>query len=132
MLQVGAKLEAFDDTLVHRRLEDAVAALAVPLGHVHRNVRVAQKVFRLRRLELLADEADADASAGKDVLAVDLHGHVERAQDPGRRVCRILGSADAVEQDGELVAAEARNRVGRPHCDPEPRPTSCSTSSPAA
>ncbi len=36
------QLEPLDDALVHRRLEDAIAALAVALCHVHRHVGVAQ------------------------------------------------------------------------------------------
>ena len=42
VLQIGAQFETLDDAFVHRRLEDAVAALAVALRHVHRDVGVAQ------------------------------------------------------------------------------------------
>src|SRR5437667_242872 len=35
VLQIRAELEPLDDALVHGRLEDAVAALAVPFSHVH-------------------------------------------------------------------------------------------------
>ena len=36
------------------------------------------------------------------------------AEQPGRRVGGVGQVGDAVEQHGELVAAEARDRVGRP------------------
>ena len=46
-LQLRLELEPLDDALVHRRLEDAIAALAVPLGHVHGQVGVAEKLLRV-------------------------------------------------------------------------------------
>ena len=45
LLQLGLQLEPLDHALVHRRLEDAVAALAVALRHVHRDVGVAEQLL---------------------------------------------------------------------------------------
>ena len=72
------------------------------------------------RAELAVGEADADARARVDLLAVDLELTLERAEDPPRDVRRLLGVLDPVEQDGELVAAEARDGVGRAHRCLEP------------
>ena len=44
-LQLRLQLEPLDDALVHRRLEDAVAALAVALRHVHGDVGVAEQLL---------------------------------------------------------------------------------------
>ena len=44
-LQVRAELEPGEDTLVHLRLEHAVAALAVTLGAVHRRVGIADELL---------------------------------------------------------------------------------------
>ena len=41
-LQLRLQLEPLDHALVHRRLEDAIAALAVALRHVHGDVGVAE------------------------------------------------------------------------------------------
>ena len=105
---------------MHRRLEDAVAALAVALGHIHRNVGVPQELGRGRRVHVLADETDADARARKDVLAVDLHRQVERSQDPRRRVGGVCRAFDAVQEHGELVASEAGDGVRGSHGDLQP------------
>ena len=42
-LQLRAQLEPFEDALVHRRLEDPIAARSVALADVHRGVRVADQ-----------------------------------------------------------------------------------------
>ena len=72
VLQIRAKLQPLDDAFVHRRLEDTVTALAVALGHVHRDVCVPEQIGGGGCLELLTDEADADTRAREDVLAFDL------------------------------------------------------------
>ena len=46
-LQLRLELEPLDHALVHRRLEDAIAALAVALGHVHGHVGVAEQFLRV-------------------------------------------------------------------------------------
>ena len=65
---------------------------------------------------LVAGEADADARARIDVLAVDVERTLEgrRGRAPATSAASVE-SVDAVEQDGELVAAEAGDRVGRAH-----------------
>ena len=113
LLELGPQLEPLDDPLVHRRLEDAVAALAVALGHVHGDVGVAQQLLGIRGAVSRSREADADAGAREDLLAVDLDRRLERAEDPLGRIGRLLRAGDTVEQDRELVAAEARDGVGR-------------------
>ena len=52
-LQLGLELEPLDHALVHRRLEHAIAALAVALGHVHRDVGVPQQLLGVGRPELV-------------------------------------------------------------------------------
>jgi hypothetical protein len=66
---------------VHGRLEDAIAALAVALCHVHSHVGIAQELRCLRCLDILSDQADPDARPRKDVFAFDLDRKVERSQD---------------------------------------------------
>ena len=113
LLQVRAQLQPLEHALVHRRLEDPVAALAVPLRDVHGDVGVAKQLFGVRRRAARLDEADADAGAWEHLLAVDLELCLEGAQQPGGRVGGVREVGDAIEQDGELVAAEACDRVGR-------------------
>ena len=90
-------------------LEDRVAAAGL-LGRVHRDVGAL-----LERLVVLAvHRVQRDADAGVDLQAHALE-HERLAQvreqvlgDGGR----VLGLLDAREQDAELVAAEAGDRVG--------------------
>ena len=119
VLQVRTKFQPLDDALVHRRLEHAVASLAVALCHIHRDVGIAQEIRRSGRL-VLADETDPDTRPREDVLAFDLHRQVECTKNPCGRVGGVLRAVDAVEQHGELVAAEARDGVGRPDRALEP------------
>ena len=72
---------------MHRRLEHAVTALAVALRHVHRDVRVAEQLLGIRRRGPGTGEADTDAAAWEDLLAVDLDLAFDRAHDPDGGVC---------------------------------------------
>ncbi len=105
---------------MHRRLEDAIAALTVALGHVHRHVGVAQKLRCLWRLDVLTDQADPNAGSRKHVLTFDLDGKIERSQDSCRRVGGVRGAGHAVEENGELVSSEACDGVARANGDLQP------------
>ena len=45
--EIGLQLQLGDDGFVHRRIEDLVAALARALGHIHRDVGIAQQFVRV-------------------------------------------------------------------------------------
>ena len=77
-LELGAELVALADRGVHARVEDREAGLAVGLGHVHRDVGVADDVGgTLRRI---ASARDADAGRDRDGLLAD---HVRRSEFAG-------------------------------------------------
>ena len=111
-LEVGAQLEALEHALVHRRLEQPVAALALALGDVHRGVRVADQLVGVRR-RAAVDDRDAEAGTHGELLVLDGQRHGERLDDPLGRVGRGLRAVGALEQHGELVAAEAGGGVAR-------------------
>ena len=100
---------------MHRRLEHAVLALAVALADVHRRLGVADQLARIAHLadDPREGDRDADARAHEDVLAGDRDRRLEAADQPLHRIDGRDGIADALDQDRELVAAEARGRVGR-------------------
>ena len=58
---------------------------------------------------------DADARADADRLVAGRHALGERGEDPLGDHDDVLRAVEAVEQDRELVAAEARDGVGRAH-----------------
>ena len=60
-------------------------------------------------------DRDADARAHEHVLAGDRDRHLEAAHQALGEIDGRDGIADVLDQDRELVAAEARGRVGRPH-----------------
>jgi hypothetical protein len=66
-LEVGAQLEPGEHALVHGGLEQAVAALAVALGDVHRGVGVADHLVGVGAGLVLGDR-DAEAAAQRELL----------------------------------------------------------------
>ena len=57
-------------------------------------------------------DRDAEAAADHEVLLLERDGALERVDDALGRVGRRLGIFDVLEQDRELVTAEARRGVG--------------------
>ncbi len=58
-------------------------------------------------------DRDAEAAADEELLALEPQRRGERREDPLGRVGGVLRAAHVLEQDGELVAAEARRGVAR-------------------
>ncbi len=102
--QVGLHLQAPGDTLMHGRLEDLEARLAVGLGLVHRDVGVAEQVFSGVAVDLVG-HADADLRA--DQGALDVAADAQGRGDALAHVSDLARVGDVLQQDGELVAAEA-------------------------
>ena len=107
-LEIDLELDPLDDVGVHVRGVGAVAALALGLGPVHREVGVAKE-----RLGVLGAGGDPDARAHVDLAPLDRDRIGERLEDAARGRRRVGRVVDLLDQDGELVAAEARDRVGR-------------------
>ena len=120
VLQFRTQLEPLDDPFVHHRLEDAVTALAVALGHVHRDVGVPEELGGVGRSGAPVDEADSDTRAWEDLFALDLRRNLECLEDARGRVGGLGRVGDAFEENRELVASEASERVGRAHGDQQP------------
>src|SRR3954453_20040059 len=81
------------------------------LGAVHRAIGAAQHVIGA---VVGSEDGDADARAGDDVVSLDVRGltrelPLERRGDVGGAV-----GVGVRQEDGELVAAEAREDVARP------------------
>ena len=91
-------------------IEDLDAAAAEPLGLVQRHIGVVQQVLR-GDVGTVVD-ADADGRAELEAAALEHEGRGQRAQHPGRDLTGFE-LAGVLAQDGELVAAEARERVAR-------------------
>jgi len=102
---------------VHGRVEDRVPVAAGRLGRVHREVGVAQQFLGVGvdGPPVALDLHDRHADAGRDhpLLVAHHDGQAHRADhafgDPGRGE---FGDV-VLDQDGELVAAEAGHGVAR-------------------
>ena len=113
-LQVREQLEPLEHRCLHARFEDLVAALAVRLGDVHRDVGVAQQsvgVVRTRRGRSIAIPMLAPH---EQLLAVEREWRRAAPRRCARRPS-IASSASATSSSRmrELVAAEAGDGVGR-------------------
>ena len=93
-------------------VEDVVASATALLCAVHRRVGVAQQ-----GVGLLMAVSQRDADAGGDELGarVEHERPCEAGGDPLGGGDRDPLARDLLEQQAELVAAEARDRVGRAH-----------------
>ena len=130
VLQIRLDLEELHGAFVHRRLEDGVPVLPGGLGRVHRRVRVADEVVRSD--VRLGRQRDAGARPDEDLAATDLEHRSERLLEPRRQLDRGDLGDRILEQDGELVAAQARDRVARATAGGDAASTSTSSSSPAS
>ena len=96
---------------MHVAGKDQVASAAARLGPVHRGVGVAQHVFRA--VVSRARQRNADADAGEDLVPAHFQRRRQLLVNPLGNAGGVRFAADLIEQDGELVAAEARERVAR-------------------
>ena len=90
-----------------------LAAAAALLGPVHGHVGVVQQV--VAGLAVVA-QGDADAHGGHHLVPGPEGDRVaQRLEDAVGHLAGFVGRGDALEEDDELVAAEARERVAGPH-----------------
>ena len=89
-------------------LEDHGAGLEL-LGRVHRDVGVAQQLLGVGAVP--RGQHDADAGLDVEDDAVDVEGLVQGLAEPLGDGLRLADAVHERQQDGELVAAEARDGV---------------------
>ena len=109
--QVRLEVEAGEHVALHPHVEDGVARLALRLGAVHRDIGV---VDQLERIDVRPSERDADRTGDVELAPDDLQRIGQRAQHTlgdDRGLARVR---DVLEQHGELVAADPRDRVAGP------------------
>ena len=95
-----------------------LAPSAERLRPVHGDVRVVEQV--VARLAVFA-ERDADAHRGDHLVpGAQRDRVVQRLEDGGGDLAGVVGRGDALEQDDELVAAEARQGVTGPDGTSQP------------
>ena len=109
MAQVVLQVEAVARPRVHVGVEHLVTRFAARLGVVHRRVGVPHDLVGIA--VLAGAEGDADARRREHLAARDHNRFAQRFLNAeGDDVCLLL-VADRLQQNRELVAAEARQRV---------------------
>jgi hypothetical protein len=103
---------------VHLLVEDRVCGAPVRLGAVHRDVGVAQDLLRARAVAVA--DGDADAAGGEHLVAGEAERTLQLLEHALGVADRLSHVDEALEQESELVAAQARHRVDHPHRAPEP------------
>ena len=108
-LELVGERAALAQRVPHRRVEDPVLVLAAALGLVQRDVGLAEHLVGA----VLAGRADrhADAHVHPHALTANLDPGLEVRQEPARNGDRVHLAARAVEEQGELVAAQAGRGV---------------------
>ena len=117
-VQRVAGAQVVDRAVVLARVEQLGAVAAEVLGPVHRGVGVAQQ--RLGRVGRAARQRDADAGGHEHLAFHERDRSRDRLGQPFGHQLGGLLAGDVVAQDGELVAAEAGDDVGRAHGRAQP------------
>nr|WP_239002945.1 hypothetical protein [Rhodovastum atsumiense] len=95
---------------IHLGFEEAPAATPVLLGPIQRHARPLEQ--RIGIDPIRRREADADAGADDDLVALQLERRAERLDHPAGQAGSVLRLVHVGLDDGELVATEPRQRVG--------------------
>ena len=114
--EVVLELEALGHAPADGGVEELVARAAVVLGALHRGVGVAHE--RLGVVAAPVGDGDADAGADDDGSVAEHDRRGERVEQPLGDLDRAALAGQALAEDGELVAAEARERVAAARAAP--------------
>ena len=118
--QLAFQVQALEGARVHVGGIETVATATLGLGAVHGRVGVAQQRFRVTAI--LGVHADADAETEKEFLTFQHEGMAHGVQQFLQDGRHVLGVVQVLQQDGELVPAQARHGValaqtfGQPPC----------------
>ena len=109
--QARAKLAAGRRLFQELGSEDLDAATTGVLGRVHGDVGVAQEI--VSGLAAGPGQGDADARPHARRAVAEIDGRPEDLEDALRHLSGHCGSIDVLEEDRELIAAQAGRRVAR-------------------
>ena len=117
--QVVLEREALDHAAADVLVEELVARAAQVLGALHRHVGVAHE--RLGAVAEPVGDGDAEAGVDEDGLVAEHDRRGEAVEQPLGDLDRPALPGQALAQDGELVAAQPRERVAGREQRGEPR-----------
>ena len=103
----------------HRRVEELEVRATACLGEIHRRVGVLDQL--VGGGAVVREHRDADRRRDRDRAPLGVDRHFDRGQQLGRHLLDLAPRRHAGQQHHELVAAEARDQVGRAQAVGEPR-----------
>ena len=95
--------------LVHLRAKEGEGAAPGRLRGIQRHVGLLHQIVGVGAV--VRRQHQADARADHDLVAVDLERHRQHTHQPLRQAARGAGLRTAALDDGELVAAQARDQI---------------------
>ncbi len=105
----GFELMALDGAHVHFRGEELKIVPPAFLGVVHGGVRILHQFAAV--LGIVGENTDTDAAGGVERVPGDSQRLGERPDDLARNLGRVVGLAQTLEGDDELVATQPRQGV---------------------
>src|SRR5215218_7416045 len=109
--QIAFELQSRNGARVHAVVEQFVTRFAVFLRAIHRDVRVAQNVFRT--IVTTRAERDADARRGEGGVLIENERLAELVLNSLCDSHRVSSVNHAGYEDCELITTEARERIDR-------------------
>ena len=116
--ELGFQVEPGDRRVVHRGLVHADPGLALGLGPVHRHVGVAHQL--LGTVARVGSSATPTLAVTRSCLAAIANGSPNTSRNRSAIAVASSSSCHVLEQDRELVAAEARRGVAGPELVAQP------------
>src|SRR5919197_1830510 len=107
--QMALDFQPLDRALLHAGIKDGAASLAIRLGFVHGQIGGAHQ--SLRTVAAGPTKGNAGARAHDYLVPVERHRYLEGIGDAFGCRAGLVKAADVLEQNRELVAAEACDGV---------------------
>ena len=103
---------------VQAGVEKSRAPFACSLGLVHRKIRIAQHLFGSTAARIA--ESNTDARERPEFGVIDANRLLQSSEQELTQFLDLRSLVDAVDEDGELVASDARDQVLRPDARDQP------------
>ena len=118
--KVGLEIETVEQALVHRILEDHEGGFSGVLAPVHGHLRVAENLLGVGLVR--AGDGNTEAQRHGHLGLGQLDRLADLLEDPDRGPFGFCHPAGVLEEHGELVAVEARDRVAGANGSQDPHP----------
>ena len=109
--QIGGELQPPHGTFVHGMIEEGCACAAFGFRAIHRGIRIAQQLFRVRIPR--RQRRDADRSGRVDSTAIDIKRLGDALLNQRDAACQIRDMRELSEEHRKFISPESRNGIVR-------------------